>query len=119
LNQRVPGKSFPVALEAAITRALAKKREERFETSVEFGYALKRCLSNPLANTAAGRALPSDPAPRSAGGARSSATDGGPSSDADPPSVPVTRGPMIALGVLGAVLLLVLGVWLGSMLGKG
>ena len=63
LNERVPGKRFSPELEAVIAKALAKKRDDRYETAVDFAQALRGCLKNPLASTAARRALPSDPSP--------------------------------------------------------
>ncbi|HMR07120.1 MAG TPA: serine/threonine-protein kinase, partial [Polyangiaceae bacterium] len=41
LNQRVPGKTFPPGLEAAINKAIAKKPDDRFQTAEEFAEALK------------------------------------------------------------------------------
>jgi serine/threonine-protein kinase len=40
LNERVPGKQFPVGLQDVIARALAKKPEDRFQTASEFATAL-------------------------------------------------------------------------------
>ena len=126
LNQRTPERRFSTELESVIARSLAKKREDRFETAVDFALALKRCLHNPLASTAANRALPSDPAPSSSGSAAAasaatsvSAATPSRGTEGDPPIVPISRGPVIAIGVVVALVLLVLGVWLGSSLGKG
>ncbi len=116
LNQRTPGKRFAVELEAAIARALSKKREDRFDTTIDFAHALRRCLSNPLASTAARRALPSDPAPAHPGSPSGAPRRTAASGD-DPPVLPFSRGPMIAIGVGVAVVLLLLGVWLGSLFG--
>ncbi|HSC89279.1 MAG TPA: serine/threonine-protein kinase, partial [Polyangiaceae bacterium] len=40
LNQRVPGRSFPPGLEAAVAKALAKDPQERFQTALAFAAAL-------------------------------------------------------------------------------
>ncbi len=120
LNRRVPGKRFSRDLEAALQKAMAKRPEDRFETAIELAQALRRCLTNPLASTAARRALPSDPAP--ARSRRPSAAAAQPiasraiATEADPPEVPVSRGPLIAIGAGVALLLLLLGVWLGRLL---
>jgi serine/threonine protein kinase len=111
LNQRVPGKRFSRELETILAKAMAKRREDRFDTAIEFAQALRRCLTNPMASTAARRAMPSQPAP-----AAQSATSGASSVEVDPPLVPVTRGPLIAIGAIAAVLLLALGIWLGKLL---
>jgi cobalamin biosynthesis Mg chelatase CobN len=78
-----------------------------------------------MANTAARRALPSDPAPSPMPSAGSSVAprSRAPSAAAltaetDAPVVPVTRGPMIVIFAALAVVLLGLGVWLGASLGQ-
>jgi hypothetical protein len=68
-----------------------------------------------VATTAARRALPSDPAPRSQASQRPEATT---ATDVEPPAVPVSRTPMIVIGVAAAACLLLLGIWLGSVLGR-
>ena len=45
LSQRVPGKTFPPELDAAIAKALSKDREQRFATAMEFAAALQRGAS--------------------------------------------------------------------------
>jgi serine/threonine-protein kinase len=126
LNQRIPGKVFSRELENVLGKAMAKDREKRYETAVDFAQALKRCLVNPMASTAARRALPSNPAPSSSASSfkpdapakkasvrpRAQVTE----LEADPPMVPVSRGPLITIGVILAVLLLALGIWLGKTL---
>jgi serine/threonine-protein kinase len=111
LNQRLPGRHFSKDLEAVIAKALEKKRSDRYETAIDFAQALRGCLKNQLASTAARRALPSDPAPSPTRSTkpRASMVD-------DPPVVPVSRGPMIAIGAGLAVLLIAIGVWLGAAL---
>jgi serine/threonine-protein kinase len=112
LNQRVPGKRFSSDLEKAIAKALEKKRGDRYETAVDFALALRACLQNPLGSTAARRALPSDP-PRPSGSARTTAPATVP--DHDAPMIPVSRGPLIAIGAGVAILLIAIGIWLGAM----
>ncbi len=57
LNQRVPGKSFPLLLEQIIDRALAKRPEERFASAEDFGHAMQSLLQG------ATQLLPLAPAP--------------------------------------------------------
>jgi eukaryotic-like serine/threonine-protein kinase len=112
LNQRVAGKRFSSDLEKAIAKALEKKRDDRYATAVDFALALRACLKNPLGSTAARRALPSDP-PRPSAGPRTTAP--ATALDHDAPVVPVSRGPMIAIGAGLAILLVAIGIWLGAM----
>lgn len=62
LDERVPGKTFPVGLGAAISRALLKRPEERYRSAAEFAGALK-----PFASTTRGLSsimpVRSEPAP--------------------------------------------------------
>ncbi|MEM9067316.1 MAG: serine/threonine-protein kinase [Myxococcota bacterium] len=44
LSQRVPGRSFPPGLEAAVMRALHKEPDDRYTTAVEFAQALQAVL---------------------------------------------------------------------------
>jgi serine/threonine-protein kinase len=41
LNERVPGKSFPVGLGEVMAKALAKKPEDRYQSAADFAAALK------------------------------------------------------------------------------
>jgi serine/threonine protein kinase len=118
LNKRLPDKRFSVALESALAKALAKKPDDRYATAVEFAQALKACLTNPLATTNARRALPSEPAPPRSAAAETESNKRmrgeSRASQLDPIEVPVSRGPLIAISVGLVVVLLVLGIWLGS-----
>ena len=126
LSQRVPGRQFSPQLDAAMARALQKKPEDRFATAVDFAEALRECLPDDVVSTGALRALPSHSPPRP----RSQRPDSGRAPASQPasstpvmqsqpsaPVVPVKRMPMVAIGVVGAIVLLALGVWLGASLG--
>ncbi|HEX6764515.1 MAG TPA: hypothetical protein VF103_03535 [Polyangiaceae bacterium] len=41
LNARVPERKFPKGLEEVLARALAKKRDERFQTAADFAESLR------------------------------------------------------------------------------
>ena len=45
LDERVPGRTFPPGLGAAISKALLKKPEERYQSAAEFAAALKSFVS--------------------------------------------------------------------------
>jgi len=123
LNGRVPGRTFTPQLGAAVAKALEKKRDNRYATTLEFAEALKRCLSNPPPPS--GRPGPTS---GSAGPSSSSESEdpapAGPvvlkrvAEATEPPSVPVSRGPMIALALGGALLVLAVGIWLGSVISQ-
>jgi serine/threonine-protein kinase len=49
LNQRVPGKTFPLLLEQIIDRALSKKAEDRFASAAEFAAAMQQVLQGATA----------------------------------------------------------------------
>ena len=130
LNQRVPGLRFSVELEEAVAKAIAKKREDRHETAVDMAQALRACLKNTFASTAARRALPSSSTPppsavpSRAPRAGTSSGSGRPkprqtlTEVAAAPTVPISRGPLIAIGAALAIVLLVVGIWVGSLLAK-
>src|SRR6195952_2973779 len=44
LSKRVPNKVFPPELDAVIAKALAKNKEDRFQTATEFAAALQRAI---------------------------------------------------------------------------
>ena len=109
----MPGKRFSVELEQVLAKSIAKKNEDRYETAIDFALALKGCLKNSFASTAARRALPSEPPKAVSQPPRPTA----PAAQAeDAATVPVTRGPMIMVGAGVAFVLIALGIWLGSML---
>jgi hypothetical protein len=117
----VPGKHFSAELQAVIAKAVAKQREDRHETTIDFAQALRACLKDPLASTAARRALPSTAAPsaQSSSGRPSGRAASRTLTEIDTaPTVPVSRGPLIAIAAAAAVVLLILGVWLGSLMSK-
>lgn len=58
LSQRVPGKTFPPALDQIIAKALAKKPEDRFLSAAEFGEALQGVLEGRSAPMAMSTPLP-------------------------------------------------------------
>ena len=112
LNERVSGLHFPDALEAAIEKALAKKRDDRHATAREFADALRASLGG--AAVARGAASPSSPptAPRlEFSDSRPPAYHG-----TEAPDVPRQRGPMVVLGVIVVLVVLALGAWLGKSL---
>ncbi|GAC1543528.1 MAG: hypothetical protein NVS3B10_31570 [Polyangiales bacterium] len=51
LSARVPGKTFPAELDAVIAKALAKSRDDRFQTAIEFAQALQRAVGMPVSGT--------------------------------------------------------------------
>jgi serine/threonine-protein kinase len=137
INQRVPGLRFSVDLEEVIAKAVAKKRDDRYETAIDLAQALRGCLKNTFASTAARRALPSTPVPAAPGSSRPPERSSGSSGAekrgsgasrpkprqtltevAGAPTVPISRGPIIAIGLVVGVVLLAVGIWVGSMLGK-
>jgi serine/threonine-protein kinase len=120
LNKRLPDRRYPATLEATISKALAKKPDDRYATAIDFAQALKACLTNPLATTNARRAMPSDPVPaREAPAAAKSSPAVAAAvsmrpSQLDPVEVPVSRGPLIAISVGVVLVILALGIWLGT-----
>jgi len=62
LNQRVPGKTFPAALEQIVGRALAKRPDERFPSAAEFASVMQAVLQGgqSQSRTAAGASATSD-----------------------------------------------------------
>lgn len=45
-RERAPGRGIPIDLEAVCLKAMAKKREDRFQTAAEFAEALQRSLAS-------------------------------------------------------------------------
>jgi len=72
LSQRVPGKTFPPALDAVIAKALSKNREDRYQTAAEFAQALQQAMGqNPLPHTMSPTAHSPIPGASNGGGAPS------------------------------------------------
>jgi serine/threonine-protein kinase len=65
LSERVPGKTFPPELDAAIAKALHKEKEDRQETAAEFAADLQRALDVLRGQTPTPSGAP--PAPRAPG----------------------------------------------------
>jgi serine/threonine-protein kinase len=135
LTGRAAGRSFSDALEQVVRKALAKKRDDRYATALDFADALKGCLgSNPGAGPA-GSAGPAAPVASGAGGtapagstavgrnAPSAAVSAPPAVHVahgmtEPPTIPRTKAPLLAIAFGVGLLLLVIGVWVGSSLGR-
>jgi serine/threonine protein kinase len=122
LNNRVPGRQFSQTLCEALAKSLEKKRDNRYATTLEFAEALKRCLTNPpvsarpaapVVATAPTATMQTSDEAASAPTVIRRATDG-----TEPPTVPVSRGPMIVLAIGAALLVLAVGVWLGSVISQ-
>jgi eukaryotic-like serine/threonine-protein kinase len=116
LNKRTPERRFAPELEQAIGKAIARNRDHRHETAADFAKALRRCLKNPLGTTATRR--PDAVQERSAGSGRPESNRPGPAFADDPIELPLSRGPLIAIGVGAALLLLAAGAFIGSLLGR-
>jgi serine/threonine protein kinase len=123
LSERVDGLSFPAQLDQVLEKSLRKRPDDRYPDAVAFALALKECLPPDMLKTGAMRALPSDPPgakPRSEAppAARAPSMDAQVIDD-EPVQVPVSRGPMLMLGVGLGVGLALAGMWLVSaFLGK-
>jgi serine/threonine-protein kinase len=116
LSDRVAGRRFDPQLDAVISKALAKKREDRYETAIDLANALRACLPKDFLSTSARRAMPSSGAPASTSDKPVSAAPQLSPSDVGAPKVPVSRTPMIVVAIGVAVVLLFVGMWLGSRL---
>lgn len=95
LSRRVPGRTFSGALESALMGALAKRREERPSSALEFAQQLKACLGANISSTAANRSLPSVN-----GNLPSTPPTASPQVAAAPhvPVMPVSKVPLVLLG---------------------
>lgn len=117
LSQRVPGKSFSDALEATLMRALAKRREERPASALEFAQQLKACLGANISSTAANRSLPS----ANVGNLPStppSANREQPISARPVPVAPISKVPLVLLGAAIGLAVAGVGFFLLSVLLK-
>jgi len=120
LSKRVPSKTFPPELDAAIAKALAKAREDRFQTALEFAQALQRAIGLPV--TGSGPLPPSSatpvgsaPAPASSGvqGVASPVKAAAPSPEPVPATV-VRPSPKGGIPVAMVILAFLLGVGLAA-----
>jgi len=68
LSERVPGKTFPPALDAAIAKALLKNRDERFQSASEFANALQEAIGLKATGGSGGAQTPQAPATNGANG---------------------------------------------------
>jgi eukaryotic-like serine/threonine-protein kinase len=122
LNKRTPDRRFAPELEAAIGKAIARSRDDRHDSAADFARALRRCLKHPMGSTGSRRF--EGQATTGAGSSDAPRSKRPPSSRRPPPEaprrseLPVSRGPLIALGVGAALLLLAAGAWIGSLLGR-
>ncbi|MDW8364042.1 MAG: hypothetical protein RMK74_16760, partial [Myxococcales bacterium] len=97
LRQRAPDRNIPQAVEDVVMRALAKKREDRWQTAAEFGRALRDALPRPVA-TVALRALPGGlPDPSAAAGSPPTTV-----ASASAPASPTAQPPAAAANASGA-----------------
>lgn len=103
LSLRVPGKAFTQELDATLTRALAKRREQRPASALEFAQQLKACLGGGLGNTAARRALPGSSSNPPVGATPLALQQAFVASHAgsdvtDEPELPLSKAPLLLLG---------------------
>ena len=67
LSKRVPNKVFPPELDAVIAKALAKNKEDRFQTATEFAAALQRAIGAPVTGGGLPNSSPVPPTSTSGG----------------------------------------------------
>jgi serine/threonine protein kinase len=128
LNQRVPGRTFPVGLEQIIDRALAKRPEQRFPSAAEFAAAIQSVLkggvygpqpmSRPLPPGEAMAARTPSAATVPAAGGRDSAGGAIPSTATSPLPMARLHKSNLPLLVFVAIGFLVLGIALALSLVK-
>src|SRR5437763_5640906 len=87
LSQRVPGKTFTAALDATIAKALAKNRDDRFQTATEFAKALLGPLGSAPPSGGTSGTGPSS------GGVQAPAAHASPQPAANPPAAAVMASP--------------------------
>jgi serine/threonine protein kinase len=127
VNQRVPGRTFPLLLEQILDRALAKRAEDRFSSAAELAVALQAVLQGatalPPQLVETGKAV-ARPGPQ---GHRPDALPATPSpSPGQSPSPPLVAQPIAprpgsrnsALLLLGAAAFLLIGIGLAVVLMK-
>ena len=128
LNQRVPGRTFPVGLEQIIDRALAKRPEQRFPSAAEFAAAIQSVLkggvygpqpmARPLPPEEAMAARTPSAATVTPAGGRDSAGGAIPSTATSPLPMARLHKSNLALLVFVAIGFLVLGIALALSLVK-
>jgi serine/threonine-protein kinase len=111
LSNRVPGKTFPAELDAVIAKALAKNRDDRFQTAADFAGALQRAIGAPVTNGA------TPGAPLSTASPPKSSVPSTVAAPAPPPSVagqPVAPQPKGGVPLTVVILAFLLGVGLAA-----
>jgi serine/threonine-protein kinase len=91
LNERVPGKQFPLLLAEIIDRALAKKPEDRFASAADFAAAMQAILDG---RTTLPRAT--GPAPDNIPTVKVPTLKGGATPESSPSAVPSSVAPSVA-----------------------
>jgi serine/threonine-protein kinase len=116
LSQRVPGKTFPPALDAVIAKALSKNREDRYQTAAEFAQALQQALGqNPTSHQVSPTAHSPVPAATNGGGASPKGHEAASPAAAAPlqvqaAAVPVAAHPKGGVPLAYVILAFVLGI---------
>jgi len=100
VSQRVHGLRFSPELEATITKALAKRPDDRYPTAADFGEALRGCLHEPPAPSSVVPAVPSGlPQPEPSPLGRSSSAAAALRADTQP-ALPISRAPSLLIGLI-------------------
>lgn len=105
LQERAPGLKFPASLWPTLERSLAKKPKQRFDSAQDFANALQGCLDESKTGSGA-------PAPQLRPETTQARTQ---IVDSDPPQIPISRLPMLVLGVgIGLGVAIVVAVAMGA-----
>jgi serine/threonine-protein kinase len=130
IDERVPGKTFPPLLWTVLSKAMAKKPEDRFGSAAEFAHALQAVLNGATAvppyNDGAPRppmaSAPQHPAPSASppanAGVHNAPTVPNPPRSTPMPAVAKSGGPSVGLLVGVAAGALVLGAILAAIVMK-